>query len=128
MKEKKNLCALLWYSALTVFVLVFGMVYTHFGHGVTSDNMTYAFLPLLIASCFYLLLAFVPKIPRPARFSSTFLAFSIAAFTLHHITQGILQIAGAYSDYDIILPITAIVCLVAAIVLYPVEIFLIKKQ
>ena len=128
MKEKKNLRALLWYSALTVFVLLFGIVYTHFGHGVTSNHMTYAFVPLLITSFLYLLFAVFEKLPRPKRFSATFLAFSVVGFTLHHITQGILQIAGAYSDYDVILPTAAIVCLVVTLILYPTEIILQKKQ
>lgn len=127
MTEKKNLRAPFWYALLTVFVLVFGIVYTHFGHGVTSDHMTYAFLPLLAATALYLLFTFVKAIPRPERFSATFLAFAAAGFTLDHITKGILQIAGAYSNYDNILYIAAIVCFAIAVVLYPVEIVLKKK-
>ena len=127
MTLKQKLRAPLWYASLTVFVLVFGIVYTHYGHGVTSDHMTYAFLPLLAVTALYLLFTFVKAIPRPKRFSATFLAFSSAGFTLNHITKGILQIAGAYSDYDNILYITAIVCLAIAVVLYPVEIVLKKK-
>ncbi|MBO7740493.1 MAG: hypothetical protein J6S34_03125 [Clostridia bacterium] len=127
MTQKKNLRAPIWYASLTVFVLVFGIVYTHFGHGVTSDHMTYAFLPLLAVTVLYLLFPFVKAIPRPERFSATFLAFSVASFTLWRITQGVLQIAGAYSDYDNILYITAIICLVIAIILYPTEIVWKKK-
>jgi len=127
MTEKKNLRALLWYSALSLFVLLFGIVYTHFGHGVTSDHMTYAFLPLQITAFLYLLFAVFKRIPRPERFSATFLAFSAASFTLWRITKGILQIAGAYSNYDNILYIAAIACLAIAVVLYPVEIVLKKK-
>ena len=123
MKEKKNLRALLWYNGNSLFVLVFGMVYTHYGHGVTSDHMTYAFLPLQLCGFVYLGFAAIKRFPRPARFSATFLAFSVAAFTLDHITKGILEIAGAYSNYDGILYIAAIICLVIAVVLYPVEIF-----
>lgn len=128
MTQKKNFRAPIWYASLTVFVLVFGIVYTHFGHGVTSDHMTYAFLPLLAVTALYLLFTFVKAIPRPQRFSATFLAFSVAGFTLNHITKGVLQIAGAYSDYDNILYITAIVCLALAVVLYPAEIVLKKRS
>ncbi|MBR6769598.1 MAG: hypothetical protein IKM34_08965 [Clostridia bacterium] len=127
MKEKKNLRALLWYSALTLFVFLFGIVYTHYGHGVTSDHMTYAFLPLLVTAFLYLLFTIFKTIPRPKRFSATFLAFAVAGFTLTHIIKGILEIAGAYSNYDNVLYIAAIVCLVVAIFLYPVEIFLKKR-
>ena len=41
--------------------------------------------------------------------------------------KGILQIAGAYSDYSDILHIAAIACLAIAVILYPVEIVLKKK-
>ncbi len=122
MTDKKKFRALLWYSALSIFVLVFGMVYTHFGHGVSSDYMTYAFLPLQITAFAYLLFTAFEKLPRPERFSATFLAFAVASFTLNSITKGILQIAGAYSDYDSILPTAAIISLVIAVILYPVEI------
>ena len=61
-------------------------------------------------------------------FSATFLAFSVAAFTLDNITKGIMEIAGAYSNYDGILYVAAIACLVIAIVLYPIEIVLKKKS
>lgn len=128
MTDKKRFRALLWYSALSMFVLVFGMVYTHFGHGVSSDHMTFAFLPLQITAFVYLLFTAFEKLPRPERFSATFLAFAVAGFTLTRITKGILQIAGAYSDYDNILYIAAIVCLALAVVLYPVEIVWQKKK
>ena len=126
--KQHNFRAPLWYGALALFVFLFGKVYTHYGHGVTSDHMSYAFLPLLVATSLYLLLAVFPKIPRPQRFSATFTAFSLAAFTLDRITKGIMDIAGAYSNYDGILSVTAITCLVMAIVLYPIEILVQKKQ
>ena len=128
MKNNKHLRAALWYNGLALFVLLFGMIYTHFGHGVTSDHMTFAFLPLLLCGFVYLCFAATERIPRPARFSATFIAFSVAAFTLDRITKGIMAIAGAYSNYDGILYIAAIVCLVIAIILYPTEIILHKQQ
>lgn len=128
MTNKKNLRALLWYSAMTALTLVFGIVYTYFGHGVTSDYMTYAFAPLLIATFLYLLFTAFEKIPRPERFSATFLAFAATSLTLSSIARGILQIAGAYSNYDGIVEIAGYIFLVIAILLYPTEIILQKKQ
>lgn len=127
MIQKKNLRAPFLYAAFSLFVLVFGMVYTHFGHGVKSDDMTFAFLPLQLTAFVYLGFAVSDKIPRPDLFSSLFLAFSVTAFTLYRLIKGILQIAGAYSLYDVWMWRTAIVCLVLAIVLYPTEIILKKK-
>ena len=127
MTNLKNLRALLWYSAMTLLTLVFGIVYTHFGHGVTSDYMTYAFVPLLIAAVFYLLLAAFKKIPRPERFSATFLAFAATSLTLSSVARGILQIAGAYSNYDGIVETAGYIFLAIAILLYPTEIILQKK-
>lgn len=128
MIEKKNLRAALWYNGLSLFVLLFGMIYTYFGHGVTSEYMSFAFLPLQCVGLAYLLLAVITTIPRPKRFSSTFIAFSVAAFTLYRITKGIMAIAGAYSNYDSIILIAGILCLVIAVILYPTEIILCQKQ
>ena len=127
MTEKKNLRAPFLYSAFSLLVLLFGMIYTYFGHGVRSDYMTFAFLPLQLAAFVYLGFAVCQKIPRPERFSAMLLAFAVASFTLNGITKGILQIAGAYSDYSDILHIAAIACLAIAVILYPVEIVLKKK-
>lgn len=128
MTTKKRFRAFFWYSGLSLFVLLFGIVYTSYSYGVTCDDMTYAFLPLLISASAYLLFAVFPKIPRPERFSATFFAFSVTCFTLNCITKGILLIAGAYSIYDGILFVAAIVCLALAILLYPTEIILQNKQ
>ena len=128
MIQKKNLYAPFWYTALSLFTLLFGMVYTSYGYGAHSDYMTYAFVPLQIAAFAYFLLAFWDKIPRPGTFSSLFFAFSIASFTLDRITQGILEIAGAYSNYDVLIKYTAHATHIIAIALYAVEIILLSIQ
>lgn len=128
MIQKKKFYAAFWYTALSLFTLVFGMVYTYFGHGAHSDYMTYAFLPLQITAFAYFVLAFCEKIPRPGSFSSLFLAFSIASFTLDRITQGILEIAGAYSNYDVLIRYAAHTTLTLAAVIYIAEIILLFKQ
>lgn len=122
MIQKKNLYAPFWYTALSLFTLVFGMVYTSYGYGAHSDYMTFAFVPLQITAFVYLIFAIFTKIPRPGSFSSLFLAFSIASFTLDRITQGILEIAGAYSNYDVLVKYAAYATLTLAVVIYLVEI------
>ncbi len=115
------------YLAVSIFVLVFGVVYTHFGHGVTSDNMSYAFLrPLFGGSSLYILIALFTKLPYPDFYSACLYAFGIAAFTIYTVINGILDIAGAYADSAIIMKISGIVLVSAGVILY-ITLAFIKK-
>lgn len=99
---------LIIYFGMTVLVLLFGIVYTHFGYGVTSPYMSYAFLPLALVTCFHFVLAIFPAVKLPTRYSHMILAFFSTAITLYLLIKGILEIAGAYSRYDVMLLYTAI--------------------
>ena len=99
---------LIIYFGMTVFVLLFGIVYTHFGYGVTSPYMSYAFLPLALVTCFHFVLAAFPMIKCPTRYSHMMLAFFSTAITVYLLIKGIFEIAGAYSHYDVMLLYTAI--------------------
>ncbi len=88
------------YAAATVLVLLFGIIYTYFGYGVTSPYMSYAFLPLLAITLFSLVTCFVKTVRAPRGHAALFLAYFAAALTLYLITKGVFGIAGAYSEYD----------------------------
>ena len=96
------------YAAVSLFVLVFGMIYTANGYGVTSPYMTFAFLPTAVIALLYLLPA-LDILEKPATYSAMTLAFFAAAATVYSIIQGIFKIAGAYSDHDVWLVYLALV-------------------
>ena len=99
---------LIIYFGMTVFVLLFGIVYTHFGYGVTSAYMSYAFLPSTLVAILHLICGLFPNIKAPARYTAMTLAFFVASLTVYMLVKGIFEIAGAYSHYDVMLVYTAI--------------------
>ena len=88
------------YAGFSLLTLVFGLIYTANGHGVTSYYMSYAFLPTAVAAVFYLALA-VTQAKRPMGLAAEFFAFFVTSATVYSIVQGIFEIAGAYSNYDV---------------------------
>lgn len=118
----KKLRPAIIYAAISLFVLVFGLVYTANGFGVTSYYMSYAFLPTAVAALFYLALFFA-KGKKPMGYAAMFFAFFIASATVLSLVKGIFEIAGAYSDYDALLLIIAIVTGAVYFVLYLIQIF-----
>ncbi len=121
MKKPTFRCFLI-YTACALFVFVFGQVYTYYGHGVTSDDMTFCFLPTLLAAIAYLLFHFIGSVlPPPSHYSATVLAFAVTSHTLRMIVQGVLDIAGAYSRYFAVLNIAAQLFVIAFIGMYLCE-------
>lgn len=87
-------------SILTVTVY---KVYSFFGHGVSSDAMTWMFLyPLLYGALFYLVTGSL--LPRMNRFTGYRLFYNlynagIATITVGSFQKGIMEIAGTDSRY-----------------------------
>ena len=95
------------YGAVSLFVLLFGVIYTANGYGVTSPYMTWAFLPTALIALWYLFLA-MKDATLPREYSAMTLAFFAASLTVYLIVKGVFGIAGAYSDYDVMLLYTAL--------------------
>lgn len=110
------------YAAVSLFVLAFGLIYTANGFGVTSFYMSYAFLPTLVASLFYLALTLFHG-KKPIGFAATFFAYFITSATVQSIVKGIFEIAGAYSDYDVLLLGITVVTGITFGVLYMLQIY-----
>jgi len=91
------------YVIITMFAVVFDKVYALFGHGVSSDAMTWMFLyPLVGGVIFYLLVAvFLPDITRFYGYQIFYNIFNsgIAALTIGSLLKGIMEIAGTSSSY-----------------------------
>ncbi len=122
-KKKKGLRAFAFYEAAALFVLLFGRIYTHFGYGVTSVFMDFAFLFPLGGGLLYLVFSLLPPSFYPCRSASRLLAYSLAAFTLDFLIRGILEIAGAFSDAEIAMLIAGGLFALAALTVYLVPFF-----
>lgn len=105
------------YAAVTLFVFVFGKVYTHFGHGVVSPYMSLAFLFPLLGTVLYLLFVDCP-IPYPTLSTSRAFAYFVTTETLNFIVLGILDIAGAFSNVEGLMGTVAVGFAFAAVALY----------
>lgn len=91
------------YAVISLQIYIVSIVYGAFSHGVTSPYMTWMFLwPLLGGALVYYIIENI----RPSLVSTSyFRVFSnlynsgIAALTVGSFSQGIIEIAGASSDY-----------------------------
>lgn len=88
------------FSAITVFVWIFSRVYEHFGHGVVSKAMIYAFLyPCLMG----MVPTFIPAFCLPlrnrsyaglVRVGANLLYCGIATLTVGSLLVGVVEIYG----------------------------------
>lgn len=90
------------YILLGSFTILVNQVYGIFGHGVSSDAMTWMFLYPLVGGGVYLLLGLL--LPNISQFSGYRLFCNtynsgIAALTTGSLLKGIMEIAGTNSSY-----------------------------
>lgn len=102
-KEWKISKTVIGYMLITLAAIVINKVYALFGHGVSSDSMTYMFLyPLIGGVIFYTLIKLI--FPHVYQFHGYRLFFNlhnsgIAALTTGSLFEGILEIAGTNSSF-----------------------------
>lgn len=91
------------YLAVSVFTFAVNKIYAIFGHGVSSDAMTWMFLyPLIGGALFYLLIGLLlPEINRFAGYRIIYNIYNsgIAILTVGSLLKGIMEIAGTSSSY-----------------------------
>ena len=81
------------YLLLTIFVLIFSLIYEHFSFGVISNYMVFAFIfPLCGLVINFIML--VIKSKRVGEFQASLFDMSMLTFTLGCIIQGIIEIYG----------------------------------
>ena len=98
------------------FTALFSAVYEHFGHGVWSAYMIFAFaIPLLLGAlpAFILLNA---KKEAPPSVSVKLWNCGIASFTVGSLFQGVLEIYGTTNRLIIVYPVVGAVLTSAAVV------------
>lgn len=91
------------YLAVSAFTFIINKVYAIFGHGVSSDAMTWAFLyPLIGGALFFLLLGLLlPRINCFAGYRLLYNSYNsgIAVLTVGSLLKGVMEIAGTNSPY-----------------------------
>ncbi len=121
-RKQKTGRALIGYAVGGFLACLFGSVYTYFGFGVTSAHMTFAFAPLAAGFAVYLLLRYT-RLPYPGCWAARLFAFSLTAFTMHHLIEGVFDIAGAFSEWAFLMPVFAALLLALALFFYFFDIY-----
>ena len=95
--KKTNLKTALLYLGVSIFVIIFSLIYSIFSHNVYSDYLSYAFLyPLIGGSVVYFTLHFTKKF---SKWPYNFYNAGIATITIGSILCGVNEIAGADTLY-----------------------------
>ncbi len=118
-ENKKGKKEVVTYLCITIFCLVFFLIYDQFSHGVRSRYMTYLFALPLVLGLFPAVILFVfQEIPRRSQMSANLYHSGVAAMTVSSLLRGIFVIAGTGSVYQEYLMITGIILLLAGLILY----------
>jgi len=90
-----------FYLGLSLFCLVFFLIYNRFSHGVHSPYMTYLFLwPLLMGAVPAFLLGFLKEDFPPGKHEENLYFFGVETLTMSSLLRGILDIAGTASVFQ----------------------------
>ena len=100
----------------SVFVLIFGIIYEMFSHGVISCYMIFAFLIPLIN--FLVNTIFINNKINVNKLSKNLFSMSICSFTFLSIIKGVLDIYGTTNNLIFIYLIVGLILLVASIILF----------
>ena len=100
----------------SVFVLIFGIIYEMFSHGVISYYMIFAFLIPLIN--FLINIIFISSKIKINKLSKNLFSMSICTFTFLSILKGVLDIYGTTNNLIFIYLIVGLILLVPSIILF----------
>lgn len=100
----------------SVFVLIFGIIYEMFSHGVISYYMIFAFLIPLIN--FLINIIFINSKIKVNKLSKNLFSMSICTFTFLSIIKGVLDIYGTTNNLIFVYLIVGIILLVTSIILF----------
>lgn len=100
----------------SVFVLIFGIIYEMFSHGVVSYYMIFAFLIPLIN--FLINIIFINSKIKVNKLSKNLFSMSICTFTFLSIIKGVLDIYGTTNNLIFVYLIVGLILLVTSIILF----------
>ena len=114
------------YLAVSVFVLVFSIVYEIFSHGVISLYMILAFLfPLILGALPFGIINFMKKNYYPDTIASNAYHAGVSTLTVGCIMKGVLDIYGTSSS---LIPIYNIVGIVLIVFGFGWELFALRSK
>lgn len=97
--KHRNIKTTIIYVIITIICVVINYVYSFFGHGVSSDSMTYMFLYPLIGGVAVFGLCAMFNIKAKSRIAYNLYNSGIAALTVGSMLKGVFDIAGTSSGY-----------------------------
>ena len=100
----------------SIFILIFGIIYEMFSHGVISYYMIFAFLIPLID--FLINTIFINSQIKVNKLSKNLFSMSICTFTFLSIIQGVLDIYGTTNNLIFVYLIVGLILLVTSIILF----------
>lgn len=107
------------YVGISIFCLIFSVIYSIFSHGVKSPYMTWlALIPAVLGAFPALVFRVVKKVPRPGRIAVNLYNSGVAAVTVSSLLRGIFEIAGTGSEYQVILMYIGLGFLILGILTY----------
>ena len=109
----------LFYGILSVFCGVFSVVYLQFSHGESSAFLVWLFAPaLLLGALPAWLLSRVTPVLRPGKAVRRLWNSAVATLSAGMLVRAIINIAGRYTDYDLIYWIASGALFITAIVIH----------
>ncbi len=113
--KKTHLKTCLIYLGVSIFVLIFSLVYSIFSHEVYSDYLSYAFLyPLIGGSVVYLCLHFTKKF---SKWPYNFYNAGLATITVGSVLCGVNEIAGADTLYYLLFYLIGWILVILSVIL-----------
>lgn len=107
------------YLLISLFCLLFGVIYEHFSHEVYSGYMIYAFaFPLLGGTLPFLAMSLAKVKSVPGTLLQKIYHCGIATLTVGSIVQGMLDIYGTTNSLTIIYRIAGLLLVLCAIAFY----------
>ena len=116
----KNLKPAVIYFFTAVFAFIFDRVYSLFGHGVSSKDMSFMWLFLFCSGTvfYFILYVICNKTKRqPRRYALNIYNSGTAVFVIGMLLHGIFEIAGTGSDFVLFYKITGIGFMAAGFIL-----------
>ena len=121
----QNVKIILVYLAVSIFCIIVDKIYATFGHGVTSNAMTWMFLYPLIGGILFFLLRgnAINRISKHKGYRSFCNIFNsgIAILTVGSFLKGVMDIAGTSSKYVIFYYLSGVVCIICSLVLRMIQ-------
>ena len=109
--------SMFWYAIFSVICIVINCIYAQFSHEVSSNYMTYMFLYPLILGTIESLLNI-----RKNRWAKDVCFSGILTLTIGSFLQGIFEIAGTASEFQIVFYVVGIILILCSLIILAISV------